>query len=86
MIDSHNRLRQDGLKMEKKLETKKWSKHVNLSIMSMIIVDSFLVCKGCTGVKETFNEFIHKLADELLECNLTTRHQHLMSACNGFES
>ena len=85
MIDSHNRLRQDGQKMKKKLETKEWSKRVNLSALSVIVVDSFLACKGCTGVQETFNEFTHKLADELLEHNLTPKHQHLTSVHNGFE-
>ena len=38
------------------------------SIVSMIVVDSFLACKGCTGLQETFDEFIHKLDDELMEC------------------
>ena len=42
-IDRHNRLRQDDLCIEKKVETKDWSRRVNLSIFSMIVVDTWLV-------------------------------------------
>ena len=40
VIDQHNRHRQDNLKTEKKLETKKWDMRVNLTIFSMIVVDT----------------------------------------------
>ena len=43
VIDQHNRHRQDNLKTEKKLETKKWDMRVNLTIFSMIVVDTWLV-------------------------------------------
>ena len=40
VIDQHNRHCQDNLKTEKKLETKKWDMRVNLTISSMIVVDT----------------------------------------------
>ena len=40
VIDQHNRHRQDNLKTEKKLETKKWDMRVNLTIFLMIVVDT----------------------------------------------
>ena len=42
-IDKHNRLRQDDLRIEKKVETINWSTWVNLSIFAMIVVDAWLV-------------------------------------------
>ena len=42
-IDKYNRLRQDDVCVKKKIETKDWLRHVNLSIFSMIIVDTWLV-------------------------------------------
>ena len=42
-IDEHNRHCQDNLKTEKKLEMKKWDMRVNLTIFSMIVVDTWLV-------------------------------------------
>lgn len=80
-IDQHNRKRQDDLRLEKKLGTRDWSKRVNLSIMGMITVDAYLAYIGCTQPaaeqdnRETFNEFIHKLADEMIEWGKTMRHQ-----------
>ena len=40
VIDQHNRHRQDNLKTEKKLETKKWDMRANLTIFLMIVVDT----------------------------------------------
>ena len=85
-IDQHNRLRQDGLNIEKKFGTHDWAKRFNLSIFSMIVVDSFLVYKGCTGVAECFNEYVHKLADEMIDYHKTTRHQRAITAYNGYET
>ena len=53
--------------------------------LGITIVDSFLTHHGCTMQQETVNEFIHKLADEILECDLTTRHQRTSTAWNGFD-
>ena len=40
VIDQHNRHCQDNLKTKKKLEMKKWDMRVNLTIFSMIVVDT----------------------------------------------
>jgi hypothetical protein len=42
-IDRHNRYRQDDRQIEKKIATKNWSVCVNLSIVAMIVVDTWLV-------------------------------------------
>ena len=63
VIDQHNRHRQDNLKTEKKLETKKWDMRVNLTIFSMIVVDTWLVYSQATGSTELQSEFYVRLAD-----------------------
>lgn len=42
-IDRHNRCRQDDLRLEQKLGTHDWSLRVNLSVLGMCIVDSWLL-------------------------------------------
>lgn len=42
-IDRHNRYRQDDLRLEQKLGTHDWSLRVNLSVLGMCIVDSWLL-------------------------------------------
>ena len=69
-IDQHNRHRQDSLMLEKKLQTNDWSKRVNLTIFSMIVIDSFLLAKGCSARGSNCIEiklFIEKLAQELID-------------------
>jgi hypothetical protein len=74
-IDQHNRSRQDDLGIERKLVTTKWHKRVNLTIFSMILVDSYLVYKKCTTSTESPDQFYHKLAEELIDFEQTTRLQ-----------
>ena len=76
MIDQHNRHRQDNLKTEKKLETKKWDMRVNLTIFSMIVVDTWLVYSQATGSTELQSEFYVRLAEELIDNNINSRPQH----------
>ncbi|KAI2508605.1 Transposase IS4 [Fragilaria crotonensis] len=67
-IDKHNRLRQDDLRMEKKIETKDWSTRVNLSIFSMI--DTWLVfsaMRNTPRVQMNQKEFYSVLAEELID-------------------
>jgi hypothetical protein len=69
-IDKHNRLRQDDLRIEKKIETKDWSTRVNLSIFSMIIVDTWLVFsafKNAPTVEYNQKEFYSVLSEELID-------------------
>ena len=79
MIDQHNRKRQDDVNLEKKLGTHDWAKRVNMSIFGMLVMDAYLMYIGCTQPdaeeKESMNEFIHKLADELIDWRTTTRAQ-----------
>ena len=74
-IDQHNRVRQDGLKLERKFGTHDWSKRLNLTLLSVCVVDTYKVYKGCTEVEENFNEFVCKLADEMIDYGYTTRFQ-----------
>ena len=49
MIDRHNRCRQVDLRLETTYGTHDWSMRLNLSILGMIIVDSWLVYAGARG-------------------------------------
>ena len=76
VIDQHNRHRQDNLKTEKKLEMKKWDMRVNLTIFSMIVVETWLVYSQVTGSTELQSEFYVRLAEELIDNNIDSRLQH----------
>ena len=80
VIDQHNRHRQDNLKTEKKLETKKWDMRVNLTIFSMIVVDTWLVYSQATGSTELQSEFYVCLAEELIDNNIDSRLQHQLNS------
>ena len=75
VIDQHNCHRQDNLKAEKKLETKKWDMRVNLTIFSMIVVDTWLVYSQATGSTELQSELYVHLAEELIDNNIDSRPQ-----------
>ena len=75
VIDQHNQHRQDNLKTEKKLETKKWDMRVNLTIFSMIVVDTWLVYSQVTGSTELQSEFYVHLAVELIDNNIDSMLQ-----------
>ena len=76
VIDQHNRHRQDNLKTEKKLETKKWDMTVNLTIFLMIVVDTWLVYSQATGSTELQSEFYVHLAEELIDNSIDSQPQH----------
>ncbi len=70
MIDRHNRIRADELRMDRNLGTKDWAKRFNLSILGIICVDAYLLFKGVVhSSNRTMSclEFFSKLADELIE-------------------
>ena len=75
VIDQHNRHCQDNLKTEKKLETKKWDMRVNLTIFSMIVVDTWLVYSQAMGSTELQSEFYVHFAEELIDNNIDSRPQ-----------
>ena len=89
-IDKHNRLRQDDLRIEKKIETINWSTRVNLSIFAMIVVDSWLVYNAFAnrGKGEELNqavnqkEFYSVLAEELID---NTYHEKGRAARRSFQ-
>ena len=49
---------------------------VNLTIFSMIIVDTWLVYSQVTGSTELQSEFYVRLAEELIDNNIDSRPQH----------
>ena len=51
----------------KKVETNDWSKRVNLSILGMTIVDSYLVYSKLVDVFEKESNYYCWLAEELIE-------------------
>ena len=83
VIDQHNRHRQDNLKTEKKLETKKWDMRVNLTIFLMIVVDTWLVYSQATGSTELQSEFYVRLAEELIDNNINSRLQRQRNRGEG---
>ena len=46
MVDRHNRCRQKDLSLERKLVTKYWSKRINISLLSICVVDTWLAYSG----------------------------------------
>ncbi len=72
-IDQHNRDRQDTLGIERKIRTNDWSMRVNLSILGMIIVDTWKAYSQLTfGTghdehEETQKEFYGHLSAELID-------------------
>lgn len=68
-IDRHNRCRQDSLGMEKKLEVKDWSVRVNTTLLSVVVVDAWLLYKYAFGPRLCMSQstFYETLAEELIE-------------------
>lgn len=68
-IDRHNRCRQQVLNMEKKVRTQDWSFRVNTSLLSMCIVDAWLMYSGAQGERRQLNQrhFYEQLATELID-------------------
>ena len=67
LIDQHNRCRQDTLKMEIKVETKRWWVRVGLGVFAMCVVDSWLLYSGATMTKEKQQDYYALLAEELID-------------------
>ena len=76
VIDEHNQHCQDNFKTKKKLEMKKWDMRVNLTIFSMIVVDTWLVYSQAMGSTELQSEFYVCLAEELIDNNIDSMLQH----------
>ena len=72
MVDIHNMSRQQVLDIKKNYRTQKWYMRVNLSILSIIIVDTWCVFKGILGPRyeDTENTFYTMLAEEMIDNTL----------------
>ena len=71
VVDRHNRYRQDDLNMEKKVGTKSWSFRVATTLISVIVVNAYLLFKKSrTDMQQTevlsLKEFTLELAGELV--------------------
>ena len=62
------------LDIEKKLGTKVWNMRVNISILSIVIVDIWCVVKGILGdgYNSTEDTFYTKLVEKMVENSLDT--------------
>ena len=67
IIDRHSRARQDTLRLEAKLETHVWSWCVNMTILGIIVVDTWLVYSQCTETQMCQKDFYTQLAEDLIE-------------------
>jgi hypothetical protein len=66
-IDQHYCCRQDDLQLERKYVTTSWSMRVNMTLLGMIIVDSWLLCLRARGANAGLqSEYYEELATELI--------------------
>ena len=82
-INQHNRRRADTLMIDKKIETKQWDKRINLSILGMIFVDSFLVYKQLIDVNANEGDFYALLAEEMIDNNYDSMNLRWQAAGAG---
>ena len=69
MIDRHNRSRQADLPFETTYGTHDWAMRLNLTLLGMVIVDSWLVYAGARGELRRMkqSEFYEQLSLELVD-------------------
>lgn len=75
MIDPHNRYRQDGLRLEKKIEAKDWSLCVNCALLGRCIVGAWNLHKLDNNGKKIMSkhENFCELADQVTDNSLDTK-------------
>lgn len=68
-IDRHNRVRQCDVDLEKTFKVREWSFRVNTTMLSIIIVDSWLLYKGGMAGRDRMepHDFFSVLAEELID-------------------
>ena len=67
-IDVSNKVRQNELMMDRRLQTNQWDYRVNFGILGIIFTDTwFLYQKTVAEPDECPNEFFSKLADEMID-------------------
>ena len=77
-IDQQNRCRQEYLRLEQKFVTHDWSQRVNLSLLGMCLVDTWISHTGARGPAATLKQaaFHQELAIGLIDNSLdTTGHR-----------
>jgi hypothetical protein len=80
MIDRHNWCRQDDLQLEHKVKTMTLSKRVNLSVLGMCVVDTYLVlrsvaCNERITQRDFYIELAHQLIDNIFDSTGLRRRQ-----------
>jgi Transposase IS4 len=66
-IDQHNRCPQDDLQLERKYVMTSWSMRVNMTLLGIIIVDSWLLCPGARGANAGLqSDLYEELATDLV--------------------
>ena len=77
-VDQNNRHRQDTLRIEHKIETNNWAARVNMSIVAMCLVDTWMVWKLATESNQKQPDFYRDLSEEMIDNTFdaggTTRH------------
>jgi hypothetical protein len=88
-IDRHNRHRSDTLCLEHKFRTHSWDVRVNMTILAIIIVDTWLVWDGChkdSQYRETQKEFYTLLAEELIDNSYDIRSMRIRTRGDMYQS
>ena len=68
------------------METNEWHRRVCTSFISVTVIDAHLLHCECALDGETFNEFTHYLANDLIECGVTTSSQRQFLSCHPLET
>ena len=84
-MDNHNRYRQSSLMIERKLGTKDWAMRINMPLVAIYIVDSWLAYKLATGTEETQADFYLALAEEMID-NTYDQPNSARTQNSGYES
>ena len=71
--------------IEKKLGTKDWSIRINMSLVAICIVETWLAYKLSTGTEETQAEFYLALAEEMID-NTYDQPNSARTKQSGYES
>ena len=81
-VDQHNRHRQDTLQLERKLKCHSWHIRVGISLLGIIITDTWMAYKRATMTTESQKSFHSYLAEELIDNNHDNQHSTRTSPKN----
>lgn len=80
-IDRHNKNRLNRLDSEKKFEIKEWSLRVITTLLSVCVVDAWLVHKHSVGPKSTMSQSL--LSEKLAEKLIGNTYDNLGARCSN---